>query len=235
MRALKSTQPQERIKDHMSRTKTMSLNEALTEVKHLKGKISEKIYNSILVGVVTGDKNRPTDARYPLKDELEKKITADYQSVTDLMDYRLALKAAISDTNHKTKVQVGSNTMSIADAILLKQAAEDRLVLLRQMQSQMSQASTKVAQLEDVLRRRVDQQITEITSKKTDKSDVSAEVIKAIRTDAFSDNEPKLLNPLDLNKKIAKLEEELQAVGIELDHRLSTANATTMLTVTWGN
>lgn len=54
------------------------------------------------------------------KKEAEKKLKSKIQSYRDLMDRYLALKIAIKRTNLDTKISVGDDTFTIAEAIVIK-------------------------------------------------------------------------------------------------------------------
>lgn len=91
----------------------MSIHRALIELKLIASKLQAKIQAIKVVGVVDKDGKIGTQTR----DEFEKSVTANVQSIEDLIRRRSVIKNAIVASNAVTKVTVAGKEMTVADAI----------------------------------------------------------------------------------------------------------------------
>ena len=99
----------------------ISITEALNELKLYDSKILKAITNAKLVGAAKKFSDKVGVFK---KEDFEDRAKASYQSVTDLIANRNALKSAIVKSNAITEVTVNGKTMTVAEAIERKNSID---------------------------------------------------------------------------------------------------------------
>ena len=207
----------------------ISITRALVKVKHLEDQIEKAILSFTPTRVVKGLGDFKTFVAGNEKIEVfEETVRSDFQSIQDMMKARDSLKAAINLSNSLTKVVIGGNEMTVAEAIDAKsQIAVSRLLINR-----ITQQYTKETAV-------FDKSMAEFTAKeestlsaygsrdKAPKQDEIEVILKPLR----NKQQPSLSNVLDAAKLVKKLTEELQTFEQEVDFVLSESNATTKVEV----
>ena len=92
----------------------ISITEALNELKLYDSKINKAIANAKLASAAKKSSDKVGVVK---KEEFEERAKASYQSVTDLIANRNALKSAIVKSNAVTEVTINGKTMTVAEAI----------------------------------------------------------------------------------------------------------------------
>ena len=95
-------------------TETMTIHEALSELKMLDKRISAKIH-----GIKYCVANRHINTRIDGKtiDEYKQNVQSEYQAVTDLIRRRAAIRNALSRSNAYTTITVCGKEYTLAEAI----------------------------------------------------------------------------------------------------------------------
>lgn len=209
----------------------MTLTQALATVKKLSAEIQDDTLRAIYLGIIKGSDKKPVAAQFKTSEEEAKRITSDYQSLTDKMKRRTALKVAITQKNFETKVELGGKEVTIIEAIEVKNSIFLKETLLTTMETHLTTISKSMAQH----RQQLDTQIqTAVNSsyggagRKPTEDEFNA--IAAPQKKMF---EAFLNDPLKLSEKIETLREEIREVKHELDFRLGTVNATTTIEVNY--
>jgi hypothetical protein len=211
-------------------TETISLTRALAEVKTLEDRIQKAILTAKFIDVVQGTAETPVDRAFRSKEELAARIQGDFQSIEALAARRAAMKAAITKANVVTLVKVGERTMTIADAVALKQALFLHQLLLDAMKQSQLQGTRQV----EVLAKQLDEKIERLVQNSFQNvSKVSEEQFQSVRKPQAEAFEPKLLDPLRLNDKIRALESQLEDIQLNLDFALSEVNARTDVEISY--
>lgn len=200
---------------------TISLTRALTEVKVLDDRIKKAVGASTFIAIGFGTSKRTASGQSNA--DVVKKIQADADSVSSLIDRRAKIKNAIQRANVATEVTIGDKTMTIAQAITIKKSHEEYLSLyLNQAMTHMNHANNQFAQAAKALNARVDQ----VIAGRSDKDDV-ANVANLVK----STDEPHLINPLQLEDFILKLKKVKEDFELEVDFALSEVNAKTLIEI----
>jgi hypothetical protein len=211
-------------------TETISLTRALAEVKTLEDRIQKAILTAKFIDVVQGTAETPVDRAFRSKEELAARIQGDFQSIEALAARRAAMKAAITKANVVTLVKVGERTMTIADAVALKQALFLHQLLLDAMKQSQLQGTRQV----EVLAKQLDEKIERLVQNSFQNvSKVSEEQFQSVKKPQAEAFEPKLLDPLRLNDKIRALESQLEDIQLNLDFALSEVNARTDVEISY--
>lgn len=205
----------------------ISITEALNELKLYDAKINKAISNSTFVGAA---KKLANKVGIVSKDTFTDRAKASYQSVSDLIANRNALKSAIVKSNAITEVQVDGKTMTVAEAIERKNSIDYDKQLLEVMQRQYVNASDAVLRENVKVDRKIDELLTALIGKDTDKK-ISKEDQEAVETPYRNKNEYELVDPLNIYDKIQKLESDIDGFESSVDIALSVINATTFIEV----
>lgn len=160
--------------------------------------------------------------------EYEKQMQASYDKVVGLISYRNKIKALVVQSNANTKVMVGKEEMTVAEAIERKQSIQYEKNLLEVIQHQHRSAINTVAKENDALPAKPETYLINILGNK-DKQ--SPEEVK-LHTETFMKrNEFEIIDPLNVKQQIEKLSNRIEEFESEVDAVLSESNATTFIEV----
>lgn len=209
----------------MAEMKKLSIHRALTELKMLTLRI-EAATNEVSAVVANRKSNRKINGvDIP---EYEKQMQASYDKVLGLISYRNKIKALVVQSNANTKVLVGKEEMTVAEAIERKQSIQYEKNLLEVIQHQHRSAINKVAKENDALPPKLETYLINILGNK-DKQ--SPEEVK-LHTETFMKrNEFEIIDPLNVKQQIEKLSNRIEEFESEVDAVLSESNATTFIEV----
>lgn len=193
---------------------TYSITRALNELKLLDKKIQKKYKEACFVTYEIG--GIPNEMNCDPKKSL--------QSITDLIKRRDAIKTAIMQSNAVTEVKIGEETMTVAEAIERKSSIQYYKSLLQTMRQQWRYIQTRVQELEEETRDRLDRLLE---SKLGKEGKTREEDLKAITKNFEEKNMPKIIDPLNLQQQIEELDEYIDNFENEVDLVLSESNART--------
>lgn len=209
----------------MTDYKKISIHRALTELKMLNHRI-EAATNE--VSAVLANRKSNSKINGVEMQEYEKQMQASYDKVVSLIDYRNRIKALVVESNAKTKVIVGKEEMTVAEAIERKQSIQYEKELLEVMQQQYRSAVNTVAKENDALPAKLETYLVNILGNKEKQS---SEEVK-LHTETFMKrNEYELIDPMNVKKKIEALNNRIEEFESEVDAVLSESNATTFIEV----
>jgi len=211
---------------------TMTIHKALAELKVLDARIFNATSGKVFV---TSKKVSDKKVGGVLVETLKKEMKSDYQSVTDLIARRTAIKRAVVLSNAEIKVVIGGETYTVAEAIEMKNhgltAKKD---LLDIMVRQYEKARAEVAKHEgEWIEAKAEQYIMNFlqSQPKEAKTSKDSEVVKKLREDYIANNTYELVDPLGIGDEIKVLSDWIDAFTTDVDSQLSIANATTEITV----
>lgn len=220
-------------------TKTMTVQQALNELKVLDSRVVTKVNNlgkeTTAVqaeGKLLGTQNSRKSVTEFLEDAVSK-----LQSANDLINYRRALKSAVLQSNAVTKVTVAEKDMTVAEAIEYKNSISLEWNLVRSIENGIHNAEISVSQYNDGVERKLERNIDSILGNEKDrKSQDELEVIETLRANADKSKAeiavPKV-GKVDLVDYIANKREELEDFESNVDFILTASNVTTTITVEW--
>ena len=180
----------------------------------------------ILVSVMVGTKvfGSMTPA------EVETNISANWKSVNDLMARRANIKTKIVESNARTEVIIGTESMTVAEAIERKNSIEYQKELLEQMRRNYAQSLAAVTQGNEKARDKAQQALDLVLGKDGTKTPAKDDMA-AIYDPVFARYEWKLCNPISIEKKIEDLEDQIEGFLSNVDFVLSTSNALTLIEI----
>lgn len=218
-------------------TKTLKVQEALNELSMLDNRINKKISQLVSVGVeADGKLLYPRRSKSTVKDFTET-AGGDTQSVSDLLDYRTALRSAVIKSNGTTTVQVGKDTATVAEAIKRKELIEDEYIFLAKLERELQEAESKAFNHNS----KIDTELLEkeklvLGSEKERKSGDETALLEAIRKTSDSKRAKIIVPNIDgkpLDRYLEEKREELDYFSTNIGFILTASNVTTDITVQW--
>lgn len=205
----------------------ISITEALNELKLYDSKINKAITNAKLVGATKKSSDKVGVVK---KEEFEERAKASYQSVTDLIANRNALKSAIVKSNAVTEVTINGKVMTVAEAIERKNSIDYDVTLLNEMKKQYVTATDTVNKENKKVDNKVDELISTLVGKDTDKK-IDKDAVEAIEKPYREKNEFELIDPIGIFNEMLKLEADIDGFQSNCDTSLAVANATTFIEI----
>ena len=211
-------------------TKTMTIHEALSELKMLDKRIQQKIGRATFVTT-----NKHSNAKIggkTVKADMDDMLS-ELNSIRDLIEYRAAVKNALSVSNARTTVTIAGREYTVAEAIEMKATGiENEQYLLSVISAQYTKANREITQANgDQLRKMADDYVNNIFGSK-DKT-ASIEDIEQVRKTYIENHTMDLVDPCGAANLIDDLEKHIETFKAEVDAKISISNATTTITVNW--
>lgn len=211
-------------------TETMTVHEALSTLKVLTKRIDKEIRNAIFVR-----NNKASNTKIDGKsvEEYQNGIKATYQSICDLIRRREAIRKAVTLSNATTKVKIGDNEMTVAEAIEYnKTGITFKEQLLEAISYQYDEVTLAVAKNNgEHLESRADDYVQKMYGSK--ENGVSASVLADARKMYINNNIQVVLDPIDCKRVIKDLSDEIDLFNSKVDSALSVSNAVTIITITY--
>ena len=200
----------------------MTIHRALAELKLY----DKKIYDLMNEKYVVAEKTRVTKIDGLTRKEFEDKTKQNLQALNALIRNRQNIKRAIAKSNDNTFVTIGGKTMTILDAIELKNFSNTQRQIISIFQSQYNKANSAVKLYEDCFQTNLERYITAATKETSNK-----ELIETLTNSYKELNEVSLVDACNLGEVIKKMQDELDTFLTEVDYVLSESNSTTFIEV----
>lgn len=206
-------------------TTKISVTRALATLTKIEGKIEKRIDQLNTVHIAKGiDGNRQIPGSLVSVESFEKAAVADYQGLQDLLNVRDELKAVVVQSNATTKVTVGSEEMTVAQAIERKRTIQFKELLLAKLKAQYNHAQVRLTKDNAEFEAKLEQARAPYIGR--DKSP-DAEQLKVVEGPTRMISTPSIVDPLGLVDKIRSLETEIDDFKSNVDFALSEVNAKT--------
>lgn len=213
---------------------TMTLTRALQYCKSTTKKLDAMVDDRSFLLVATsqglGTKKRAYMHNRSVE-ETEKIIRANWEQANDLFSNLHTVKAALLVANASTLVKIGSQEMTITQAIDLKTTMGLMLKFARNLQMQIAGTNSSMQALGEHLQANINKRIEASFGIGADKKALSAEVLAGITKDLEDSLTPGRIDPLDLSEKYGKMVLDLEEFFDNVDYALSEVNAKTEITV----
>lgn len=207
---------------------TMSVHKALAERKTLESRIGTAINTSRFINV-----NKHSNEKIeglPVED-YKKTLQSAWDKAIDLIKRQEAINRAVTLSNATTKVKIGEDEYTVAEAIWMKNHGMEFYELLkRRIETQHAQAVSTLAdkngrELED----RADKYVTGMYGEKESK--VITDDIEKTRKSFIENHTYDLIDPVHAQEKIEWLEQKINNFVVGVDAALSVSNAVTEITI----
>lgn len=211
-------------------TETMTIHEALSELKMLDKRIQKKINDAKFCTT-----NRHSNSKINGKsiEDFVANVKSEYESITDLIRRRAAIRNALSISNARTTVTIAGKEYTIAEAIEMKASGMMNYELLRGIMEQQFLECAKVIEREngDKLRDAADAYVNGLFG--TKEKSVNVDEIERARKTYVENHTVDLIDPLDAAKKITNLDDFIGKFDSEVDAKISISNATTTIEISY--
>lgn len=210
---------------------TITVTRALAELKRFDSRIAREMSNGLFSAVSKGMGANETPLNSTLKTvkEVETKIESSFQSVEQLISNREKMKSAIVKSNASTFITFRGESMTIADAIELKNNVESREKLVQYARVALMQSKSAVSSGNLKVDEDADKVVTAAAG--GDKSKLDAATQKSLYDSQYAIKRLNVIGAAYTEAKIAQLEKEVEDIKTELDFLLSESNATTTIDV----
>ena len=212
----------------------ISVHRGLKELKLLSSRISKTIQDSQFIGVIKGNAKvvKGQDV-----EEFKRDIQGSYQSVIALINRRARIKSAIVLSNAGVeagtklrRIKVAGQEWTVAEAIEYKSSVSYEVELLNAMKAQYSEAQTTIERENLKAEARFDEYVNTMLGKDA-KQKLTPDELDSFRTKFDEVNKFSLIDPLAIKKKIADLDEKIDAFLLDVDTVLSEDNGITLIEV----
>ena len=208
----------------------MTVHKALAELKTMDDRIQNAINAPVYVMAV---KHSAEKINGMTISEFKDSIKSGYQKVMSLMARRDAMKRAVVLSNANTKVKIGDNEYTVAEAIEMKNhGVEYKKILKNRMNLHYNSARTELERNSgEAIEKRAEQYVLSViqAQPKDAKMAVDSDAMKALRKDYIANNTYDLLDPLGVVKVMETMMEEINEFETEVDAALSVSNAVTVI------
>ncbi len=215
----------------------MLVTQALDERDLLVKKIQDKISKASFVDIVRPNEEKVLEAKMSREDYAREAESA-YQQIVDLIDRFQKIDAAIVASNAKTMINTSYGEFTVAGAISLRSRlrgtgsydgkADFETYLQVKMESEYEKRVTLAETKNKQLQATAENMRLSILGKDTKvKDEKPLEVVEAY----VRENTMGLVNPLDIQKKVAGIKEKRDTLLTELDTQIKVSNATTFIEI----
>lgn len=207
--------------------KTISITRALASLKSLDSKIEKALSKIELITLTKGEENFKVLHKGSMTvEQKEKEIKENYQSLKDLITQRSLIKSKVMESNSKTKVKIGNQVMTVAEAIEQKNSISYKQTLLSHMKQQSTVTEHSYQLYQKELNTQIENAITAYAGK--DRK-ISSEEVEVVTKPLKTKSNPEVLDPLNLNSLIKSLTTEVEDFLENVDYALSESNAITTI------
>lgn len=203
----------------------MTIHEALSELKVIGDRINTAINHTF----VASNKHTNKKINGMTIEEFTNDIQSAYQKVNDLIKRRNAIKKAVVLSNAVTKIEINGLEMTVAEAIEMNNSGiEYKEQLLSQLSRQLSLCNKSVNDNNIKAENAADKFVTDTFGNKDNTNAAEIEIARKSYIEAQS---YELINPLNLQKEIENLNDEISKFKTKVDSALSVSNAVTTINI----
>jgi hypothetical protein len=207
----------------------MSITRALAEIKRLDDRIEKAIASEFVNVAVGRNENKRSTNRSETLQDTQSKIQSNRDTLTSMFDKRAKIKAAVVQSNAVTKITLGKEELSVAEAIEKKKSIDLKRRLSVTLKQQLNRANELVKNLNEKLDQTIETNLATIYG--NDKGKADASMYNAIAEPQKNQKEASLIDPIKIQKWIEELDEEISITDTELDFILSESNAKTEIEI----
>ena len=204
---------------------TMTIHRALAELKLLDAKIEKQTREFEPCGVHIKGKT----VNFLTEEEFKTNATSTYDSILDLIKRKQAIKTAIVNANAVTKVKVGKEEMTIAEAINYKVIISHKADLVAGLNARYNEQRSIANQRNTLMEVNLQKLLEMMLGK--DNIKAGNEDVEAVAKPYKERNETLLFDPLNALNKVKELQEEIDTFNTEVDADLSEVNAITTIEI----
>ena len=210
----------------------MTVHKALAELKVIDSRINKAIMEGTYV---VANKHSNEKIQGKTVNDFREHMKACHNKVTDLIARRNAIKRAVVLSNATTKVKVGNEEFTVAEAIEMKNhGMEFKANYMRMLATQNMNAQNELNRHSgEAIEKEAEKYILSViqAQPKESKMSVDSDAMKALRKTYIENNTYDLIDPLNVAMLIEELTDEVNEFNTEIDAALSVSNALTVINV----
>lgn len=204
------------------------VTKGLNELKLLDSRINRKIEEGEFVGAA---KVSAVNINGKItKESFKANAKASYASIVDLIKRRTEIKSAIIKSNAKTMVRIAGKDMTVAEAIDRKSSIQYEKSLLNSLTEQYNMAIYDVNTHNEEVDESIEQLLITAYGKEG-KEKITEASFNAIANPYREANEYGLVDVLEIDKLIKKMQDDIEAFESEVDTCLQISNSTTFIEI----
>lgn len=208
----------------------MSVHKALAELKI----IGDRINSAIQTGVYCKANKHSNEKINGISiDEFKKQIQSSWDKTNDLIKRRNTIKKAVVLSNATTKVKVGDEEYTVAEAIEMKNTGMQYKKDLMNNLNRHYVISIQTAEKEngETLQQKAENYVLGLYGSKEGKT--SIDEIENTKKQFILNNTFEIIDPIRIKEKIDALEKEISEFETEIDAVLSVSNAITEIEISY--
>jgi hypothetical protein len=202
-------------------TQTISITQALAEVKLLKKRLDKTSSYTKYVALKT--KTNTLDV-----EDFTKSAKANFQSFKDLLNRYNVIRSAIVVSNATAMVSIGGKSYTIAEAVERKRSIETEKTMLQKMQNEWKHVKDEAEKHQKTQQERLDKLLLQELGKD---SKTNVEVIQSLTDSFMRNNKAEIIDPLGMETVIRQMEDEITAFETNVDWVLSESNGKTQIEI----
>lgn len=203
----------------------MNIHEALAKKKLLDKRIKKEINNSTFCSIRKKGKDVVFEGeKYS---DFNSNAKANLQRINDLISLKNRISKEIILSNATTEVTIDGNTMTVAEAIDLKNQMPIYKLFLDCLKDDFRSASENLLDENSDIKDKVAEMSKVLIGSEKNNTKDSEKLIKAFEEDNFYE----LVDPINIKEEIRKLEDFINGFEANVDFALSTSNAITSIEV----
>lgn len=209
---------------------TYTITRALTRVKTLSAQLEELGSTSgkniiKYIGTVLESRKETEITKNYIKD-----AEANFNSFNDLFKELAAIKNAIKLSNSQTKITLNGETLTVSEAITLKEIINVKRNFYRELLSQYERCTRSVESAENDIEEKARRNVEKISNENTSTGEAYTNLLDAARVSVIKDTRLTIVGITN----VEKLREEYNKIETffeEIDFKLSESNAVTTITL----
>lgn len=202
----------------------MTIHRALSELKLIDARIEKGIAE--LRPVAFNQKDKKIDGHIT-EEDFTTSVKSKYQSVSDLIDRKIAIKSAIVKSNSETMIQIAGREVTVADAISFKKIVELKTKFVTKLKKELVGVVGTLNKNNEIVQKNVDVLLNNMFG--ADRTKVAGEVSDTVSKPYLESNTFHLIDPLKIEEKIVAMETEIGTFEADIDSVLSESNAVTFI------
>ena len=211
-------------------TETMTIHEALAELKVIGNRINKEINSAKFV---TTNKHSNTKIDGKSIADYSNNVKSQYQRITDLIKRRTAIKRAVVLSNATTKVTINDMEMTVAEAIEYKNSGIEYKFNL--LDSFTTNYNASISMIKSSNGEKLEERANDYVQKLYGNKDGSVDntVIESAKKNYIESNTLDLIDPIGAEKIISELNDEIDSFTSKVDAALSISNAITTIEISY--
>jgi len=201
----------------------LTITEAIAKIKVLEKRI-KKEKTRLEVGKIV----KAIDVDSQENRNYLKELEAQFQSINDLTNNYMKIKAKIAESNASTKIKIGDLEMTIVEALERKNKLDDEISFWERLLSDYNELANRVEYNNEQVMETINKMLE---TKFSGESKTSAKDAIELKEQLYNADKYTLLTSDKVVKGIKNKVEELTEFAEQIDTKLSIVNATTYIEI----